>query len=117
MHDSKASGVDRAFHVPRAVTIEGAVDFPGAVTVDGTIAGDISCTMLTVTERGIVDGSVRAATVIVMGEVSGAIFANDLTLKTACSVTADISHRKLLLEDGSYFEGKSRRHPNPLQLP
>jgi hypothetical protein len=37
-------------------------------------------------------------------------------LKTACSVEADIFHKHLLLEDGCFFEGKSRRHANPLQL-
>jgi cytoskeletal protein CcmA (bactofilin family) len=52
----------------------------------------------------------------VLGEVSGEIFANNLTLKSASSVAADIFHKHLSLEDGCYFEGKSRRHADPLQL-
>jgi cytoskeletal protein CcmA (bactofilin family) len=50
-----------------------------------------------------------------MGEVSGDVIANTLTLKTACSVVGNIFHDQLLHEDGSYFEGKSRRLPNPLK--
>ena len=102
--------------LPRAVTIEGALDYPGPVVLAGTIEGDVTCTSLTVTERGVVNGAVRSNTVTVLGEVNGEIFANILFLKAACSVTGDIFHNQLVLEDGCYFEGKSRRMILPLQL-
>ncbi len=102
--------------LPRAVIIEGAIDYPGPIVLSGTIEGDITCTSLTVTERGIVNGAVRSNTVTVLGEINGEIFANTLFLKAACSVTGDIFHNQLILEDGCYFEGKSRRMILPLQL-
>ncbi len=61
-------------------------------------------------------GAVVADAVTVLGEVTGEIFANHLTLKKASSVAANIFHKHLSLEDGCYFEGKSRRHADPLQL-
>ncbi len=102
--------------LPRTMTIEGAIDYPGPIILSGTIEGDVTCSSLTVTERGIVNGAVRSNTVTVLGEVNGEIFANILFLKAACSVTGDIFHNQLVLEDGCYFEGKSRRMILPLQL-
>lgn len=102
--------------LPRAVTIEGALDYPGPVVLSGTIEGDVTCSSLTITERGVVNGAVRSNSVTVLGEINGEIFANTLFLKAACSVTGDIFHNQLVLEDGCYFEGKSRRMILPLQL-
>lgn len=104
------------FAIPRQATIEGYVDFDGNIVVEGTINGDVRCKTLLVKERGLVDGTVVAERVVVLGDVSGSIYANDLELRTACSVAGDIFHQKLVLEDGCFFEGKSRRHGNPMSL-
>jgi cytoskeletal protein CcmA (bactofilin family) len=113
---SPRHALDAALSIPRKASIEGSLDFPGPVVIEGTVIGDVSCTSLIVAERGVVEGTIKADAVTVLGEVSGEIFANHLTLKSASSVAADIFHKHLLLEDGCYFEGKSRRHANPLQL-
>ncbi len=105
------------FTVPRKAAVEGTIDFPGPVIIEGNVLGDIRCTSLIIMERGAVDGTIVADRVTVLGEASGEIFANWLTLKAACSVSADIFHRQLELEDGAYFEGRSRRHASPLDLP
>ncbi|WP_439543355.1 bactofilin family protein [Hyphomicrobium sp.] len=102
--------------IPRQAAIEGAIRFPGSVVVDGTIVGDVSCTEILITERGAVEGTVAAETVTIMGEASGAIYADHVTLKTACLVTADIFHSGLSLENGCFFEGKSRRVAQPRNL-
>ena len=102
--------------IPRKATVEGGITFPGPVVVDGTVIGDLRCNSVIVSERGIVDGAILADSVIIMGEVTGEIFAVTLTLKAACSVNGDIFHRHLALEDGCYFEGRSRRHEAPLTL-
>jgi cytoskeletal protein CcmA (bactofilin family) len=116
MNDRTTPRVTRTLSIPRNATVEGAIDFPGPVVVEGTILGDVHCMSLVVSEGGVIDGMIKADTVTIMGEVSGEIFADNLTLKTACSVAADIYHKRLSLEDGCFFEGKSRRHANPLQL-
>lgn len=95
--------------LPAQIFIEGAVEYPGHLIVSGVVDGDVVCTALTVESRGVINGSVRAQRVTVMGEVNGEIYANALTLRAACSVTGDIYHNQLQLEDGCYFEGKSRR--------
>lgn len=111
-----ATSIGRTLSIPRTATIEGGIDYPGPLVIEGTVLGDVNCLSLVVAERGVVEGTIKSETVTVIGEVSGEIFANELTLKAACLVNADIVHKKLSLETGSFFEGKSRRHANPLQL-
>jgi cytoskeletal protein CcmA (bactofilin family) len=92
--------------IPRTASIEGFVDFAGEIVVEGTVSRELRCATLTIKERGQVDGNVVANRVTVLGYVSGAIYANDLILRTACSVSGDIFHKQLLLEDGCYFDGR-----------
>lgn len=103
--------------IPRKAVVEGTIRFPGSVVLEGTILGDVWCTSILITERGNVDGMICANSATIMGEASGFIYADQVVLKTACSVTADIFHKHLSLENGCYFEGKSRRVANPLSLP
>lgn len=116
MIERKPANIGRTLSIPRAATIEGGVDYPGPVVIEGTVLGDVNCLSLVVAERGVIEGTIKSEVVTVMGEVTGEIFANHLTLKAACSVNADIVHKQLLLENGSFFEGKSRRHADPLRL-
>lgn len=105
-----------ALTIPRKATIEGVIDFPGSILVEGTVIGDVHCASIIISERAVVDGAIFAQSVTVLGDVTGEIFAETLTLKAACSVLGDICHRQLRLEDGCYFEGRSRRHNEPLSL-
>lgn len=104
-----------ALTIPKQAYIEGLIEFSGPMVISGTIEGDVVCASLIVTERGVINGSVRSDSVTVMGEVNGEIYANTLTLKAASSVTGAIYHNDLVLENGCYFEGKSRRMILPLQ--
>lgn len=100
----------------RRVEIVGAFFCDGDVVLEGKVEGEVRCKTLRVAERGVVDGEIIADRVIVLGEVFGSIHANELILKAACTVEGQIYHRNLVLENGCFFEGKSRRHPNPLHL-
>jgi len=104
-----------ALTIPKQAYIEGLIEFSGPMVISGTIEGDVVCASLIVTERGVINGSVRSDSVTVLGEVNGEIYANTLTLKAASSVTGAIYHNDLVLENGCYFEGKSRRMILPLQ--
>jgi cytoskeletal protein CcmA (bactofilin family) len=113
---SETSSTLPPLSIPRKAVVEGLITYPGHVVLEGTILGDVRCESILITERGAVDGTICASTATIMGEASGAIYADQVTLKTACSVTADVFHKKLSLENGCFFEGKSRRVANPLSL-
>ena len=105
-----------ALTIPRQATIEGSLDYPGPLVIEGTLLGEVRGTSLVVAKCAVVIGTIKADVVTIMGEVSGDVFANQLTLKAACSVTGDIFHKQLALEEGCRFEGKSRRYAKPLML-
>ncbi|HVJ78574.1 MAG TPA: polymer-forming cytoskeletal protein [Hyphomicrobium sp.] len=106
----------RVFSIPRKVRVREDIDFPGPVVIDGIVVGDVRCMSLIVGEGGIVDGTIKADTVTILGEVTGEIFATRLTLKQSSAVAGNIFHTHLSLENGCLFEGRSRRHVDPLQL-
>ena len=104
------------FVVPPGVTIEGGVNFDGEVRVEGHVQGEVRCLHAVIAPDGLVEGLVAADEVCVEGEVDGAIYATHLHLAAQCNVEGEIFHVDLTLDPGCYFEGKSRRHPNALQL-
>jgi len=113
---SETSSTLTPLAIPRQAVLEGGIEYPGNIVVDGTVLGDLRCSNVVITERGTVEGTICADTATILGEASGSIYANHVTLKAACSVTAEIFHKKLSLENGCYFEGKSRRVASPLSL-
>ena len=100
--------------INRGMTIVGSLSLKGQVVIEGAVDGEVRCTDLQIAERGMVDGLVVADKVVVLGEFIGAIYANEIVLGAACAVEGHIFHRKLVLEEGCYFEGKSRCYTNPL---
>ena len=105
-----------ALVVNRGVTIVGSLSVEGDVLVEGTVDGDVRCGGLQIAERGAVEGLIVAESVVVLGEFMGLIYAHELVLGAGCAVEGQIFHNKLVLEEGSYFEGKSRHHGDPLLI-
>jgi cytoskeletal protein CcmA (bactofilin family) len=118
MYSVPATGHGRsspeALVLDRKVVLVGGITYEGEIVLAGRVEGEVRCQKLSIAERGSVDGDIVADKVVVMGEVAGVIYANELVLKTACNVTGQIFHKVLHLEDGSFFEGQSRRHGSPL---
>ncbi|MGE5260060.1 MAG: bactofilin family protein [Actinomycetota bacterium] len=96
------------------LTIEGNVTSKGEVQVDGEIEGDIRCGSLLLGDKGQVRGGVVAEDVVVRGRIIGSIHGLRITLQAQCHVEGDIFHQGLSIEQGAYFEGRSRRSDNPL---
>jgi cytoskeletal protein CcmA (bactofilin family) len=111
---SQAHANSEVLVINRRVMIAGSLSFDGEVVLGGRIEGDVRCKSLEVGERGSVDGDIVAERVVVLGEIVGCIHANEIVLRTACSVSGEIYHRHLVLEDGCFFEGQSRRDADPL---
>jgi len=96
------------------LTIEGNVLSKGEIQVDGQIKGDVHCGSLLLGDKAQVDGSVVAEDVVIRGKVMGSIRGLRVTLQSQSHVEGDIHHQSLAIEQGAYFEGKSRRSDNPL---
>ena len=88
--------------------IEGTVRGPGDVRVEGSVKGavDISGNLL-VAEKGGVDGTISAASVIVAGRVKGDIAAAErIELQPSCKVEGNITAPRILINDGATFDGQ-----------
>jgi len=94
--------------------IIGNLESKGEVTVEGQIQGDIHCAMLLVGENAQVTGGILAEEVVVRGSVLGSIRGNKVTLQSTAHVEGDVFHKALAIEQGAFFEGKSRRSEDPL---
>jgi cytoskeletal protein CcmA (bactofilin family) len=115
---TKGPGPSASKMVPSIIgedlTIRGNVSSKGEIQVDGEIEGDIRCGSLLLGDKSQVRGGVAAEDVVVRGHVVGSIRGLRITLQAQSHVEGDIYHQSLALEQGAYFEGKSRRSDDPL---
>ena len=96
------------------LTITGNVTSKGEIQVDGEIQGDVQCGSLLLGDKSQINGCVLAEDVVVRGRVLGSIRGLRVTLQAQSHVEGDIYHQSLAIEQGAYFEGKSRRTDDPL---
>ena len=96
------------------LTVTGNVLSKGEVQVDGQIQGDVHCSSLIVGEKAQITGGIVAEDVVVRGQVMGSIRGVRVTLQSSSHVEGDIYHQSLAIEQGAFFEGKSRRSEDPI---
>ena len=115
---SKSPGPNASKMVPTIIgedlTIRGNVISTGEIQVDGEIEGDIRCGSLLLGDKAQVRGGVAAEDVVVRGHIVGSIMGLRITLQAQCHVEGEILCQSLAIEQGAYFEGKSRRSDSPL---
>lgn len=85
----------------------------GEVQIDGEVNGDIHGSHVLVGERATVTGGIVADEVVVRGHVMGSVRGKRVLLQSTCRVEGDVYHLTLAIEQGAYFEGKSRRTEDP----
>ncbi len=85
----------------------------GEVQVDGEVQGDLHGQLVQVGERARITGGIIADEVVVRGHVMGSIRSKKVMLQASSHVEGDIYHQSLAIEQGAFFEGKSRRSDDP----
>jgi cytoskeletal protein CcmA (bactofilin family) len=110
----KQTGAPTRSVIDAWLTITGNLESEGEVQVDGEIHGDIRCAHLTVGRDATVTGNVTADEVVVRGNVKGTIRANRVILQDSAFVDSTILHKKLAIEEGARFEGRSARCEEPM---
>ena len=96
------------------LTIVGNLISKGEVQIDGSVQGDLHGTHIVVGEKAQITGGIVADDVIVRGTVEGSIRGLRVTLQSSSHVEGDIYHQSLAIEQGAFFEGKSRRAEDPM---
>jgi cytoskeletal protein CcmA (bactofilin family) len=98
------------------LAITGNLETTGEVQIEGDVQGDIHAGRIVVGAQGRVVGDLLADEIVIGGVVQGSIRGNSLTFQGASHIEGDVYHRKLAIEQGAYFEGKSRRSDDPMGL-
>jgi cytoskeletal protein CcmA (bactofilin family) len=96
--------------------INGNLQSAGEVQIEGNIEGNLQAARIVVGQNAKINGNLIAEDIVVHGTVNGSIRGNRVTLQSTSKVDGDIVHQSLAIEQGAYFEGKSRRNDNPLEV-
>jgi len=88
--------------------IEGKFRFDEPVRIEGSLSGEVkSSSALIVGSEAVVEGRINVGVLIVMGEVSGPIIAEDLVeIKKGAKVRGDITTQRIAIEEGAIFDGE-----------
>jgi cytoskeletal protein CcmA (bactofilin family) len=96
------------------ITIMGNLISRGEVQIDGEVQGDLHGTNVLVGENARITGGIVADEVIIRGHVMGSVRGRRVMLQSTSHVEGDIFHSAIAIEQGAFFEGKSRRSEDPL---
>jgi cytoskeletal protein CcmA (bactofilin family) len=110
----RAAGAPSVIGVDLFIT--GNLETAGEVRIEGEIQGDVRASRIVVSEQAVVTGALIAEEIVIGGNVHGSIRGNNVTFQAASHIEADVYHRSLAIEQGAYFEGKSRRSENPMAV-
>ena len=86
--------------------VTGNLETTGELRIEGDVQGDVYAARIVV-------GDMVADEIDIAGVVQGTIRGNTVTFRGGSQVEGEIMHRRLTVEQGAYFEGKSRRSDNP----
>lgn len=85
----------------------------GEIQIDGEVQGDVHATNLIVGDSARITGGIVADEVVVRGHVMGSVRGKRVLLQNTSHVEGDVYHQTLAIEQGAFFEGKSRRTEDP----
>jgi cytoskeletal protein CcmA (bactofilin family) len=94
--------------------IQGNLTSKGEVQIEGEVQGDIYGTHIVIGERARVTGGVIAEECVIRGHLLGTVRGRRVLLQSTSHVEGDIYHQTMAIEQGAFFEGKSRRTDDPL---
>jgi cytoskeletal protein CcmA (bactofilin family) len=111
-----ANSISAASVIGADVIITGDLECKGALLIEGEVQGDIHARRVLIGKEARITGGLIAEEVIVGGSVQGSIRGKAVTFQSSGRVEGDVFHVSLVIEQGAFFEGKSRRSEDPLSV-
>jgi cytoskeletal protein CcmA (bactofilin family) len=96
------------------LVIQGNLTSKGEIQIEGEVQGDIHAVHVVIGEKARVTGSVIAEECVIRGNLLGTVRSRRVILQGSAHVEGDIHHQTMAIEQGAFFEGKSRRTDDPL---
>ena len=96
------------------VEIIGTIKSNGSIRLDGKLEGELLCGGNAILGKNAqVKGNVTATSGTIEGKINGNLLAKDkIEMKASATVNGDIKARRLSVEDGVTFVGRSEVNPN-----
>jgi cytoskeletal protein CcmA (bactofilin family) len=104
--------------IGKSASVQGDVQFSGGLHIDGRITGSVRATQgspasLSVSEHGIIDGSVEAPSVVLNGRVNGDIIGSErVILGAKARVLGNVHYSVIEMALGAEISGKLVPHGN-----
>jgi cytoskeletal protein CcmA (bactofilin family) len=98
--------------IGRSTNIQGDVEFAGGLHIEGRVTGSVrgatgASSALSVSEHGVVEGSVEAAQVVLNGAVNGDIYgAERVMLGAKARVQGNVHYGAIEMELGAEIQGR-----------
>ncbi|QAU35762.1 polymer-forming cytoskeletal protein [Janthinobacterium sp. 17J80-10] len=95
-----------------ATRIEGDLHFKGGLRIDGNVRGNVIAdptlpSMLVISEHAVIEGEVRAAHLVVNGQINGPVYCSELLeLQPKARITGDVNYKALEMHGGALVSGK-----------
>jgi cytoskeletal protein CcmA (bactofilin family) len=106
-YPAPANGGDPAT-IGKSLQIKGEVIGSESLYIDGNIEGTINLpdSRVTVSRDALVSANITAREVVVLGKVSGNIYASDrVDIRSEGSLTGDVTAQRISVGDGAFFKG------------
>jgi cytoskeletal protein CcmA (bactofilin family) len=90
--------------------VSGKLSFVSPTRVEGKLKGEVRASdLLVVGPRAVVQATVRAAKLVVLGEVRGEVLgASRIEVCAGGKLFGDVETQSLVIQEGATFEGRSR---------
>lgn len=89
--------------------INGDIISDGIIHIDGQLSGDITCEELIIGSMGMVEGSIKTASLQLFGTLKGKADVNDLFIAKSAKLLGDATHNTIAIEPGAYIDGRCSR--------
>jgi cytoskeletal protein CcmA (bactofilin family) len=106
-------------HLGEGIEVQGTLRFEGSVRIDGKFTGKVfSPATLILGPNATVDGEIQVGEIEVHGTLLGQVVASErVTIHGSGKVEADLKTKRLVIEQGAFFQGRCdmQREASPVK--
>ena len=86
------------------MTFEGRLTSPSLLTVAGCVKGELNASEIVIEREGIVEGSIFAEHLIIIGSFEGEVSSNKITIASTGKVKGNLSYKRVAIDDGAFLD-------------
>ena len=105
---ASTSSVGEQASISKGLSIKGEITGTESLFIDGKVEGSINIpgNRVTVGKNGVVNASISAREIVVLGKLKGNVNATDrVDIRAEGALTGDVAAARISIEDGAFFKG------------